>query len=300
MEQGTDENAMRLDNVYSAVLDALNAGKTISAQAELVYQVEMLSQEVNSGASFEQYFRWVRVTRDSRILQFLKDLGLPEVCEIVERAIKAAFPNGIPEDDDDYEQCMEWSAKQELQLADLFTEFETYNGVITNLLGQFIKQHKVTVLAPKEQDNGESETPRKDVDPRSILAELVQILSPDNLSEIQRNVWLAWRFEAGIRNGGVERHFMESDWGNLSLPQSLFVGALRQLGAEEHAAILEQAVERKAKGLSMTRAFDWLCGGDGSGLKDLEAALADCSIQLVDLLEIYVVEHVDDFTDFIK
>ncbi len=69
MEQGTDENATRISKVYSAVLDALNAGKTISTEAELVYQVELLSQEVNSGASFEQYFRWARVTRDSRILQ---------------------------------------------------------------------------------------------------------------------------------------------------------------------------------------------------------------------------------------
>jgi hypothetical protein len=35
MEQGTDINAMRVDKVYGAVVDALNAGKTISAQAEL-------------------------------------------------------------------------------------------------------------------------------------------------------------------------------------------------------------------------------------------------------------------------
>ena len=299
MEQGTDINATRVDKVYGAVLDALNAGKTISAQAELVYQIEMLSQEVNSGASFEQYFRWARVTRDSRILQYLKDLGLPEVSEIVERAFKAAFPDGIPEDDDDYELCMEWSEEQEQQLTSLFAEFEHYNGIITNKLGRFIKQHKVTVLAVDELPGDEPEAPRKDVDPRSILAELGQILDPDNLSEIQRNVWLAWRFDCGIGNGGFGRHFMDSD--SARLDQSLFVSALRQVGAEQHAVILEQAVARMPKGLSMTEASHLLweqC--DGSGLEDLEAALAGCSIRLVDLLEFYAVEHIENFTYFIK
>ena len=299
MEQGTDENATRVDQVYSAVLDALNAGKTISTEAELVNQVEMLSQEVNSGASFEQYFRWARVTRDSRILQYLKDLGLPEVCEIVERAFKIAFPDGIPEDDDDYELCMEWSEEQEQQLASLFAEFEDYNGVIINRLGQFIEQHKVTVLAPEEAGNDEPVTPRIDVDPRSILAKLGQILDPDDLSEIQRNVWLAWRFECAIANGGFGRHFMDSE--SVRLPQPLFVGALRQLGAEEYAVILEQAVARLPKGLSLNDAYSLLWEqSDGLGLEDLEIALVGCSIRLVDLLELYLVQHLDDFTDFIK
>jgi hypothetical protein len=299
MEQGTDENATRLDNVYSAVLDALNAGKTISAEAELVYQVEMLSQEVNSGASFEQYFRWARVTRDSRILQYLKDLGLPEVCEIVERAIKAAFPDGIPEDDDDYDQCLDWGEEQERQLASLFAEFEPFNGIVINKLGRFIKQHKVRVLAPDELRDGEPEAPRKDVDPRSILAQLGQRLDADHLSEIQRNAWLAWRFECSICNGGIWRHFLDSD--SAKLPQALTVGALQQLGVEEHAAILEQAVARMPKGLSMNEAFDRLLEeGDVSDLKDLDAALVGCGNRLVDHLQQYVVRHLDDFTDFIK
>ena len=94
---------------------------------------------------------------------------------------------------------------------------------------------------------------------------------------------------------------MESDWVSLSLPQPLFVGALRQLGAEEYAVILEQAVARMPKGLSMIEAYDLLLEeGDESGLEDLEAALTGCRIRLVDLLEIYVIEHLDDFTDFIR
>ena len=299
MEQGTDINATRVDKVYSAVVDAVNAGKTISAQAELVYQVEMLSQEVNSGASFEQYFRWARITDKSRILQYLQDLGLPDVRGIVERAVNVAFPNGIPQDDDDYELCMDWSEDQEQLLADLCGEFENHNGVITNKLGQFIEQNKVAVLAPDEAGSDEAEASPQDVDPRSILAELGQILDADKLTEIQRNVWLAWRFECGISNGGIWRHFMDSD--SAGLAQTLTVVALRQLGAEEHATILEQALTRMPRGLSLVEAFERLLEeGDVSNLDDLDAALAGCSIRLVDLLQPYVVQHLDDFTDFIR
>ena len=54
-------------------------------------------------------------------------------------------------------------------------------------------------------------------------------------------------------------------------------------------------------GLSMSEAFDRsLEGGDISDLKDLDAALAGCRIRLVDLLQHYVLQHIDDFTDFVK
>ena len=71
MEQGSEENITWVDRIYSVVRDAVDAGKIISIQADLVYQVERLLQEVNSGASIDQYFRWVRVTRDSRIEQYI-------------------------------------------------------------------------------------------------------------------------------------------------------------------------------------------------------------------------------------
>ena len=88
---------------------------------------------------------------------------------------------------------------------------------------------------------------------------------------------------------------------SVRLPQPLFVGALRQLGAEEYAVILEQAVARLPKGLSLNDAYSLLWEqSDGLGLEDLEIALVGCSIRLVDLLELYLVQHLDDFTDFIK
>ncbi|MDC1287875.1 DMP19 family protein [Gammaproteobacteria bacterium] len=299
MEQGTDINATRVDQVYSAVVDAMNAGRTISVQAEVVYQIEMLSQEVNSGASFEQYFRWLRITENSTILECLKDLDLPDVCGVVERAMSVAFPDGIPQDDDEYEQCMDWSEEQEQQLTNLFNEFEFYNGTITNRLGQFIEQNKVAVLASDEAGSGESETSAEAVDPRSVLAQLLQIRVADNLTENQRIVWLARQFECGIGNGGIWRHFLDS--GSMQLTQLDFVGALRQLGAEEYAVILEQAMARIPSGLSALEAFDLLLEeGDVADMEDLDAALIGRGSELVDILELYVVEHLEDFCGFIQ
>ncbi len=143
MEISTEENEKRVSTVYERAMSAVHAGKEISEQEDFVYQLELLSQEVNSGASFEQYFRWVGKLELDDILDHVKKLDLPEVHSIVEQAIRVAFPNGVPDDEDDYEQCTDWSETQERQLEALFEEFEKYNGVIMNKLGQFIEANKL-------------------------------------------------------------------------------------------------------------------------------------------------------------
>ena len=143
MEIGTEENAKLVDKVYSKAMQAVHAEKIISAQENFVYQIELLSQEVNSGASFEQYFRWASIDEVTKILQHLKDLDIPEVYAIVESAIQIAFPNGIPNNDEEMEDCTEWSEDQEEKLERLFEKFEDYNGVIMNKLGAYIKANEL-------------------------------------------------------------------------------------------------------------------------------------------------------------
>lgn len=138
MEISTEENEKRLSTVYERAMEAVHAGKEISDQENFVYQTELLSQEVNSGASFEQYFRWVGKPELDAILDHVKQLDLPEVYTVVEEAIQVAFPNGVPEDEDEYEECTDWTEAQEQRLEALFGEFEKYNGVIINKLGRFI------------------------------------------------------------------------------------------------------------------------------------------------------------------
>jgi len=143
MEISTDENEQLVSKVYEGAMRALHAGKEITEQEKFVYQVELLSQEVNSGASFEQYFGWVGKSEVDEILTYIERLDMPQIYPIVEEAIHSAFPNGVPGDEDEYEQCTDWSEEQETRLEELFEKFEAFNGAITHKLGQFIKANKL-------------------------------------------------------------------------------------------------------------------------------------------------------------
>ena len=59
LEISPEEIAARVNAVCGTLIGVPNSEHSVSGQADLVCQVELLSQEVNSGASFEQYFRWV-------------------------------------------------------------------------------------------------------------------------------------------------------------------------------------------------------------------------------------------------
>jgi len=103
----------------------------------MVYHIEMLAQEVNSGASFEQYFRWATVEEIAEAVSRLESLGLPEVARIVGRAIKVAFPKGVPATDEEKRELTEWSDKQDELLVTAANEFEEFNGRIINVLATF-------------------------------------------------------------------------------------------------------------------------------------------------------------------
>ena len=68
---------------------------------------------------------------------------MPPVYKIVNEALVIAFPNGVPEDDDEYEECTDWSEIPEERLSELFEKFEDYNGVIINKLGRFIQKNSI-------------------------------------------------------------------------------------------------------------------------------------------------------------
>ena len=138
MEISTEENENMVSAVYERAMETVHAGKSISKNENTVYQIELLSQEINSGASFEQYFRWVRKPEVDSILECIQVLDMPDVYRIVQEAIIVAFPNGVPESENEYEECTEWSENQEESLSRLFKRFEDFNGAITNKLGEFI------------------------------------------------------------------------------------------------------------------------------------------------------------------
>ena len=144
MELATEENDDLVSKAYTRIMEQVHAEKPITDHENFVFQIELLSQEVNSGASFEQYFRWVGKPELDQILRHVKNLNLPPVYEIVNEALIIAFPNGVPEDDDEYEDCTDWSENQEERLSELFEKFEDYNGAIINRLGRFIQENNIS------------------------------------------------------------------------------------------------------------------------------------------------------------
>jgi len=108
----------------------------------MVYHIEMLSQEVNSGASFEQYFRWASIEEISEAVGRLESLALSDVAQIVRRAIDVAFPNGLPATDEEKSELTEWTEEQEELLGKAANEFEEFNGRIINVLAAFYRKSR--------------------------------------------------------------------------------------------------------------------------------------------------------------
>ena len=141
-EMSTTENEELVSSVYTQALQDREDGRTLAPADLMVYHIEMLSQEVNSGASFEQYFRWASVEEIGEVVSRLESLGLTDVAQIARRAIKVAFPKGVPATDEEKRDLTEWSEKQEELLGTAAEEFEEFNGRITNVLGAFYRKNK--------------------------------------------------------------------------------------------------------------------------------------------------------------
>lgn len=141
-EMAATENEELVSRVYTQALDDRHNGRRLDEADLMVYHIEMLSQEVNSGASFEQYFRWASVQEISEAVPRLESLALPEVARIVTRAIEVAFPDGMPKDDDEKTGLTEWTEEQEERLGELATEFEEFNGRILNVLAAYHRAKK--------------------------------------------------------------------------------------------------------------------------------------------------------------
>jgi hypothetical protein len=135
----TSENEEIVSRVYLQALQDRQDGRELGAAELMVYHIEMLSQEVNSGASFEQYFRWASVGEISEAASRLESLALAEVADLVRRATAVAFPGGLPASDDEKSERTEWTADQEALLAELADEFTEWNGEIMNALGAFYR-----------------------------------------------------------------------------------------------------------------------------------------------------------------
>lgn len=140
MEMSIPENEALVSAVYTRVLQERAEGHDLSAPEQMVYEVEMLGQEVNGGASFEQYFRWATLAEIRQAAARLEELGLPEPARITRDAVRAAFPGGMPASEAGMGEVGAWTPAQEACLGELAAAYAGYNGAITNALAAWYRR----------------------------------------------------------------------------------------------------------------------------------------------------------------
>lgn len=138
MEQATPEHEAAVSRVYEIALEVLARKGRLNEHQQVVYAIEHLMQEANSGASFEQYFRWSDVGEIRRIAETLSSLGLDDIATLTKEAIVVAFPEGLPATDKVKRELTDWTEDQETELERLFEQLEDHNGRVTNVLGAYI------------------------------------------------------------------------------------------------------------------------------------------------------------------
>lgn len=137
MEISTEENEACVRRVCDTVAAAIEAKTEITPEQQHIYDIDHFVMEVNSGASFEQYFRWASVDEISRIVPALRTVGMEDIAALAEMAIEIAFSGRIPPDDETKSDLTDWSEEQGRSLEDLFPALEDQNGRIINVLAEY-------------------------------------------------------------------------------------------------------------------------------------------------------------------
>jgi len=132
---------------YSLIGDIGSPGKPpTTLEMELFFDIYCFDMEVGSGGSFEQYFRWSSKEQVDRIVTQLEEAGLDAIIESTKMAIEIAFPNGVPEDQDIYEECTDWSDEQERKLDELYEREECLHSLIEEKLALYAREKSLLSL----------------------------------------------------------------------------------------------------------------------------------------------------------
>ena len=137
MERSTEETEAIVRRVCDFVRVAAEKGMAIRPEQQAIYDVDHLVMEANSGASFEQYFRWASIDEIRRVVGALRTVGLADIASLTEQAISLAFPGGIPASEEAKSEA-DWTEEQLGMLGEkLFPQLEQQNGRITNVLAAY-------------------------------------------------------------------------------------------------------------------------------------------------------------------
>jgi Domain of unknown function (DUF4375) len=141
MEISTEENEKLVKSICDGVSTADKNNTPVHESHRLIEEIDNFSMEVNSGASFEQYFRWARLEQIARIVNQLEAVGLTEAAEITSEAISVAYPDGLPPIPDDKVSLASWDGSEEQydRLRELADRLIEYNGTMINKLADYAR-----------------------------------------------------------------------------------------------------------------------------------------------------------------
>lgn len=137
----TTKNEDLIRAICEEVIEAKDKNIEILPYKQTIYDVDYLFMEVNSGVSFEQYFRWASVEEIKRIENSLNRVGLNDIAKLTKDAIDVAFPNGLLNSNTKKDELTYWTQEQEEKLESLFTIFQEFNSKIVNTLAKYAKEN---------------------------------------------------------------------------------------------------------------------------------------------------------------
>ncbi len=149
MEISTEENEEIVRKIAGDIIGESNkpGNPPDTEELRLFFDVYILDMEIGSGASFEQYFRWAEKDQIKNIVGYLEILGLDRLAEVTSAAINIAFPNGVPEDEDELDELTVWTEEQEEALNDHYEQVGDLHGVVANRLGEYAKEKGLMKLS---------------------------------------------------------------------------------------------------------------------------------------------------------
>lgn len=143
MNSMTDEELVRriADFLMAEVDEQGNEPST--AELQLFFDIFCFDMEIGSGASYEQYFRWSSKEQIDRLLVQLNQLGLGEIVDSTREAIEVAFPHGVPANEDDFEDCLDWTEDQEEALEALYEQEVNIHPLVEEKLAVYARSHNL-------------------------------------------------------------------------------------------------------------------------------------------------------------
>ena len=115
-------------------------------ELRLFFDVYCFDMEIGSGGSFDQYFQWATKEQIDRILDQLKEIGLESIADSTKSAIEVAFPHGVPNNEDEFDECLEWTEEQEDVFVDLYENDENIHSLIEEKLAKYARKNSLLTL----------------------------------------------------------------------------------------------------------------------------------------------------------